>query len=581
MKRMKRVFLALFFLCCLNLLPLRASAVSAATRLDYTATINVDGDAMVSLTMNLHLEAMDQNLVFPLPGTASNITVNGSSPATSRSGSLTLVSLARVTGGQPGDYVITISYNLPKVVTVAMKADPVNKNKQVVDKNNLSLQLPILSGFSYPISAMTYTITLPGEFPSTPDFYSTYQQNGLASELNLLFNGNMLTGTSKSGFNDHESVSMSMTLSPEMFPGVSTYQRSGNPELVPMGSLAGVALLYWLLFLRTFPAKRENCTMPPEGITAGELGCRLFLKGADLTTMVLCWAQLGYILIQVDGRRVLLHKRMDMGNERSLFEVRTFRSLFGERRVVDASSLAYAKTLRRAKSMIPGENTICRSTERKRNIYRYLLCGSQVFCGICMAMNMTSILALQILLSLLFGALAAVTAWQLHKVAYCTIGREKTGLIAAGISLVLWLIIGLIAKVVWISLAECAGQILLGFPAAWGGRRSETNRHEVAQLRGLKHYLSHMPAQDVQRLLAADSAYYFRMAPYAMALGVLHPFTQAFGKRRLPQCPYIVTRVHGSRKAEDWETLYKDLTARMDARARRMELDKWLAVRFR
>lgn len=581
MKRMKRVFLALFFLCCLNFLPLRAGAVSAATRLDYTATINVDGDAMVSLTLNLHLEAMDQNLVFPLPGTASNITVNGASPATSRSGSLTLVSLARVTGGQPGDYVITISYNLPKVVTVAMKADPVNKNKQVVDKNNLSLQLPILSGFSYPISAMTYTITLPGEFPSTPDFYSTYQQNGLASELNLLFNGNMLTGTSKSGFNDHESVSMSMTLSPEMFPGVSTYQRSGNPELVPMGILAGVALLYWLLFLRTFPAKRESCTMPPEGITAGELGCRLFLTGADLTTMVLCWAQLGYILIQVDGRRVLLHKRMDMGNERSLFEVRTFRSLFGERRVVDASSLAYAKTLRKAKSMIPGENTICRSTERKRNIYRYLLCGSQVFCGICMAMNMTSILALQILLSLLFGALAVVTAWQLHKVAYCTIGREKTGLIAAGVSLALWLIIGLIAKVVWIPLAECAGQILLGFPAAWGGRRSETNRHEVAQLRGLKHYLSHMPAQDVQRLLASDSAYYFRMAPYAMALGVLHPFTQAFGKRRLPQCPYIVTRVHGSRKAEDWETLYKDLTARMDARARRMELDKWLAVRFR
>ena len=574
MKRRKHVLLALLFVCCLGLLPLRAQAASAATRLDYTATVNVDGDAMVSLTLNLHLESIDQNLTYPLPGTASNITVNGSSPAASRSGSLTLVSLARVTGGQPGDYVITISYTLPKVVAVAVKDG-------IVDKKTLNLQLPILSGFAYPITAMTYTITLPGEFPSTPDFYSTYRQNGLASELNLLFNGNMLTGTSKSGFNDHESVSMSMSLSPDMFPGVSTYQRSGNPELIPMGIFAGVALVYWLLFLRTFPAKRESCTMPPEGITAGELGCRLFLQGADLTTMVLCWAQLGYILIQVDGRRVLLHKRMDMGNERSLFEVRTFRSLFGDRRVVDASSLAYAKTLRKAKAMIPGENTICRSTERKRNIYRYLLCISQVFCGICMAMNMTAILALQILLSLLFGALAVVTAWQLHKVAYCTVGRDKTGLIAAGVSLVLWAVIGLIAKVVWIPLAACAGQILLGFPAAWGGRRSEVNRHEVAQLRGLRHYLSHMPPQDVQRLLAADSSYYFRMVPYAMALGVLHPFTQAFGKRKLPQCPYIVTRVHGSRKAEDWETLFKDLTARMDARARRMELDKWLAIRFR
>lgn len=579
MKRIKRVLFMLLF--AVLLLPLRAQAASAATRLDYTATINVDGEALVSLTLNLHLEAINQNLTYPLPGTATNITVNGASPATNKSGSLTIVSLARVTGGQPGDYVVTISYSLPKVVTVAMKIDPLNKSKQIVDKDNLKLELPLLSGFAYPISAMNYTITLPGEFTSTPDFYSTYQQNGLASELNLLYNGNMLTGSSKSGFNDHESVYMTMTLPPDMFPGVSTYQRTGNPELVPMGILAGTALLYWLLFLRTFPARRESCTIPPEGITAGELGCRLFLKGADLTTMVLCWAQLGYILIQVDGRRVLLHKRMDMGNERSLFEVRTFRSLFGDRRVVDASSLAYAKTLRKARGMVPGESAICHSNERKRNIYRYILCVSQVFCGICMAMNMTSILALQILLSLLFGALAVVTAWQLHKVAYCTIGRDKTGLVTAGVSLLVWLIIGLIAKVVWIPLAACAGQILLGFPAAWGGRRSEVNRHEVAQLRGLRHYLSHMPAEDVQRLLAADSSYYFRMAPYAMALGVLHPFTQAFGKRKLPQCPYIVTRVHGSRKAEDWETLLKDLTSRMDARAKRMEMDRWLAVRFR
>ena len=579
MKRIKRVLFMLLF--AVLLLPLRAQAASAATRLDYTATINVDGEALVSLTLNLHLEAINQNLTYPLPGTATNITVNGASPATNKSGSLTIVSLARVTGGQPGDYVVTISYSLPKVVTVAMKTDPLNKSKQIVDKDNLKLELPLLSGFAYPISAMNYTITLPGEFTSTPDFYSTYQQNGLASELNLLYNGNMLTGSSKSGFNDHESVYMTMTLPPDMFPGVSTYQRTGNPELVPMGILAGTALLYWLLFLRTFPARRESCTIPPEGITAGELDCRLFLKGADLTTMVLCWAQLGYILIQVDGRRVLLHKRMDMGNERSLFEVRTFRSLFGDRRVVDASSLAYAKTLRKARGMVPGESAICHSHERKRTIYRYILCASQVFCGICMAMNMTSILALQILLSLLFGALAVVTAWQLHKVAYCTIGRDKTGLITAGVSLLVWLIIGLIAKAVWISLAECAGQILLGFPAAWGGRRSEVNRHEVAQLRGLRHYLSHMPAEDVQRLLAADSSYYFRMAPYAMALGVLHPFTLAFGKRKLPQCPYIVTRVHGSRKAEDWETLLKDLTSRMDARAKRMEMDRWLAVRFR
>ena len=48
MKRIKRVLFMLLF--AVLLLPLRAQAASAATRLDYTATINVDGEALVSLT---------------------------------------------------------------------------------------------------------------------------------------------------------------------------------------------------------------------------------------------------------------------------------------------------------------------------------------------------------------------------------------------------------------------------------------------------------------------------------------------------------------------------------------------------
>ena len=104
-----------------------------------------------------------------------------------------------------------------------------------------------------------------------------------------------------------------------------------------MGILTAVALVYWLIFLRTFPNRKEECMVPPPGITAGELPCRVHLLGPDLTTMVLCWAQMGYLLIQVDGRRILLHKRMEMGNERSLFEVRTFRTVFGYRRVIDAA----------------------------------------------------------------------------------------------------------------------------------------------------------------------------------------------------------------------------------------------------
>ena len=568
---MKRRIALLALVICLTAVffCMPVSAASTATRLDYTGTVNIDGDCMVTVQMTLHLESAEENLYYPLPGSATGITVNGSSPSTTRSGDNILVNLSRLTSGQPGDFMIQLSYNLPKVVTVAD------------DRKSLNLSLPILSGFAYPVSSMNYTITLPSEVKQTPNFYSTYRQNGLASELNLVVNGSMITGSTKSGFNDHESVSMTMNTETGMFPGVSTYLRSGNPELIPMGILAGLALVYWLIFLRTFPSRKEECVVPPPGMTAGEVPSKLYLLGPDLTTMVLCWAQLGYILIQVDGRRILLHKRMDMGNERSLFEVRTFRTLFGERRVVDATGSQYAKVLRRTAAMLPGENAICRAGERTRNIYRYLLCGVQIFLGICMAMNMTEIGALQVLLSLIFGVLGVVTAWQMHKLAVCIGVRKKTGMVAAGVSYLLWIVIGLTAGQVWIPLGVCAGQILLGFLAAIGGRRSDLNKHEVAQLRGLRDYLRKLSKEEVQRMMTADPDFFFRMAPYAMALGVLHPYVQAFGKGKIEQCPYLVTRQNGRRKAEDWEKILADTAYRMDDRAAKMELEKWMAIRFR
>ena len=365
----RRLMLSAFLglLLCL-VLAVPASAESAASRVDFTGTVNIDGDCLVTMLVNLHLEAAEEKLTFPLPANAANITVNGASPTVTRSGNYTAVSLTRATGGLAGDFTVQIAYTIPKTVTLVDTT-----TTTITDGRKLKLEIPSLCGFAYPVQSLMYTITLPKEITVTPDFYSTYRQNGLASDLNININGTMITGSSKSGFNDHESMSMSMLCAPEMFPGVSTYQRTGNPELVPMGIFAGLAVVYWLLFLRTFPARRESTPMPPQGVTAGELACRLNLVGPDLTMMVLSWAQMGYLIIQVEDGRVLLHKRMDMGNERSLFEVRTFQSLFGQRRVVDAAGAQYAKLLRRTAAALPGESALCRSSERSRRIYRYLL----------------------------------------------------------------------------------------------------------------------------------------------------------------------------------------------------------------
>ena len=310
--------LILCLMLTFSVITVPASAESAATRVDAYCTVTSDGDCMVNLAVTLRLDAAEERLSFPLPVKASNITCNGSSVSTTKTATAVLADISKFAGGMVGEFRVTFDYELQDIVAVIPDAeDP-------LAQPYLQLQLPLLSGFSYPVEQMTFVITLPGNVAYQPDFISTYRQDSFGSDLEYSIPGSMGSGSTKVSLNDHESVSMYMVVPHEMFPSVSTYIRQGNPEVVPMLIFAGLALLYWLLTLRTLPLIRSRNVAPIEGISAGELGCHLTLAGGDLTMRVVNWAQLGYIMIHMDGGRVTLHKRMDMGNERSSFEVKVF-----------------------------------------------------------------------------------------------------------------------------------------------------------------------------------------------------------------------------------------------------------------
>lgn len=575
---MKRCVVALcsVLFVIITLLNTHASADSSASQIDLYCTVNSDGDCLVSMTVNLKLENSDAGLEFPLPENAEKITVNGSSVPTSRVGSRTLVSVGRITGGMTGEFPIRFDYIIPKAVGAVSST-----LGAALQLSKLQLTLPMLCGFDYPVELFSFVITMPDTVDSVPTFTSTYQQVGFASNLQLATNGNMITGTSINALNDHESVTMTLLVPREMFPSVSTYQRTGNPELIPMGIFLGLALIYWLLFLRTLPPLRQRTTVPPEGICAGELGCRLTMAGGDLTMMVLSWAQMGYLMIQPNGTRIILRKQMEMGNERSLFEIRVFQTLFHNRNVVNCSSPGYAKMCKKTAGMIPGEKTMCRPKSGSRKIFRWLLCGSQVFCGVCVAMNMTSITVLQILFSLIFGVLGAVSAWQLHEFAMHLYSRTTLyRWIALGIA-VFWLLLGLIAGQPWIPLGSVVVQLLMGFLAAFGGMRTELNRSEAGELLSVRRFLRSIPRPEAARLLKSDPEYFYRMAPYAIALGVGKPFAAAFGRRPLEPCPYLAVRNNEGRTAAEWMRLLTQTVDLMDSRYRRMQIERWMAIRFR
>ena len=579
---MKRLAV-LLTLCLLlaGIFCLPVSAETAATQVDLQCTVTSEGDCLVTATVNLRLEAALDKLTFPVPQDAKNITVNGSNAAATHYASALQVDLSRISKGYVGDASVRIGYTLPgavKITTLNQAAVDAGKEKP---QRALVLTVPLLSGFEYPVEAMNFTITMPNNCVGlSPSFTSIYRQESIESDLKILpITGSQIIGSTKAVMNDREGVTMTMVVPDKMFPTVSTYVRDGYPELPYILGFFGAALLYWLLTLRTWPIRRSRASTAPEGITAGELGCRLTLTGGDLTMMVFSWAQLGYLLIAVEGAKVHLHKRMDMGNERSAFENKVFNLLFSRREAVDATGNQYAVLCRKVAGMVPMERNMYRGNSGNMKIFRLLGCLAQGACGVCVAMNMSGVLALAVVMAVILCFIGWISGWMMQDVAYCTHLRGKVPVALGFVILVLWTILGLLSGQVWIPLGCTLGQWVLGFFAAYGGRRSDLGRHDAGQVLGLRAYLKHLPRDGINRLLKNDPDYFFNMAPYALALGIIRPYSDTFGRRKMEHCPYLYTRNDTSRlTAREWGELMRDTALKMDARAKQMRFERWIAV---
>ncbi len=565
---------AILLLCCILLagvLVMPVSAENMASRVDIIATVTSEGDCIVSSTVRLSLDAPVENLTFPVPLNATDISLNGGMARTSKSSTAIEVDVSRAIGGMAGEVSLALNYNIPGAVK-AVKGEN--------GERYLQLELPMLSSFSLPVQGFSFIVTMPDNVKYYPTFSSIYQQTGIEAALEYRVDKNMLTGASVQPLNDHEAITMFMVVPQEMFPTVSTYIREGNPEVKYMLILGGLALAYWILFLRTWPLIRRRTVNPPEGVTAGELGCHLTLAGGDLTMMVFHWAQLGYILIHREGARVMLHKRMDMGNERSPFEVKCYKMLFANRKAVDATSYQYAKLSRKVFAMIPGERNLVKPNSGNTKIFRGLGCAAHAVCGVCIAMNMTQIAFLQVLLSVILVVVGAVSAWQIHEIAYRTHLRGKTRVYIGLVCFLLWILLGILSGQWLIPLCSALGQFFLGYLAAYGGRRSDVGRMDAGHILGLRSYLKRISKEDIHRLMKTDPDYFFNMAPFALSLGVIHPFARNFGSMKLEQCPYLISRVTGRHTAEEWAEMIADTADLIDSRYRQMEVRKWTAPKL-
>ena len=553
----------LILLCCM-MLTTAVFCADQASAIQSAATVDADGGCQVTMIATIHLDFGDPNLTFPLPRDAKNVRVNNSWASSSRTDTALEVDVSRFTGSSAGDFTLSFTYALSGVVKTEGEIGQV-------------LTLPLLCGFEYPVEKLEFSVTLPGAFDTNPTFSSGYYQESIESVISYTKNPtqNTISGVVNQRMQDHETLTMRLLVPAELFNQAVTSVFKIGPYWIFAGILAALALLYWLLTLRAMPMQRIRCSAPPEGVSAGEMGSRLVHSGMDLTLTVLTWAQLGYLVLTVDDNgRVFLHKRMEMGNERSTFENHLFRNLFRKQAVVDGTGYHYARLCRKAASEVPNARGDYMASSGNPALLRLLCAAVGVVASAAMGGAMTDSFVARIFLVLIFGGLGLAASLAIQAGCKCFHLRNKMPLYIGLGCIALWVLVSILSGQWAIMLLGVLVQILGGLANAYGGRRSELGKQTASEILGFRHYLKTVTREELQRILKYNPDYYYEMAPYALAFGVDEAFAKRFERIHQPNCNYLFTRMENPRTAADWYLLLRSTVDALNARQKRLRFEK-------
>lgn len=535
---------------CLFLLAAPVWAANAASEVTTTAVVAENGSCLVTVKTTVRLDEPATGLKLTLGSGISSVTLNGTSAPLSQSGGVTSVRLSHL-DGQTGTFDLDLRFTVNSVVHTDEDGDRI-------------VRVPLLFGFPYPVESMSFSVTMPGAFNTVPAFFSGYHGQDIERSMSASVQSTVISGQVNTALKDSETLYMELAAPEDMFQTGQTFGGSVEFDLIAMAVCAAAALLLWLLRLSRLPSFAPRRSTPPDGITAGSAGCYLVRKSADLSLMVVSWAQLGYLIIQMDENgRVYLHKKMNMGNERSAFERRIFRNLFGRGQFLDTSSYRYGKLCEKTAQVSRRYSTGYRSRPADTALMRLLSCGVGLFAGVAMVDSVVTFHSWRMVLMALGGIAGAVACRYIQEGMYCLHLRKKNPLKVSILVCLTVAGLGVWSGCLSFALAAMGWNLLAGLAAAYGGRRSENGLRIYNELLGLRRYLRKVSHEELSRIHRANPDYYYELAPYALALGVDKQFAERFGDLRNPACTWLVTLIE-ARTAPEWYGLLRDAVNAME-----------------
>lgn len=522
---MKRLLLLLA--CLLALCTGVCAAEPVISEMKTDCTLTGSSSCQVTQSFTLEISGAQTQLRFPLSAGAKKASVAGYQTQKQTDGDCPVLVLTDA-NGFTGTRSFTVMYTISGL---ASEADGVQ-----------TLSLPLMSAkWDYPISKYVFTVTLPKPFESYPAFTSGYHGDVISDYIDLDVSESRITGVIETGLKDHESLEMTLTLDKSYFSGAHTTLSFGWAGTAIILLLLALAFLYWFSSLRSARVRVSSRMLPPDAALPCDMPFLLAGGQIQFNMLVCHWASLGYLTIFCSKNgRVALRRRVDMGNERRQSEVRLFQMLFSQGDVCEGASLLYKRTAEKADEVLRRYWT--RKIYRKSSGNPLIMRGLGILAGALASAEAVSPLLpagfvrwlLLVLVFVLGGALFGVILY-----APSAFYQGKTPmLVLAGLSAIALLVLAQLGEGLLAVLLVIVCVLGIGMLTLHGGQRTPFGDEVIAQSLGYRKFLRRVTQKHLLARLQQDSQYFYRVLPYAEAMGLGARFARAFGGAELEQCDW-------------------------------------------